>query len=272
MKRTGSFRPRPVANLTTAAAILLDFVRAGVAAAAEISRDAAPGWSALVQRRPPGFDWSTFERLVAALRNLAHQVPQLIQFVRHQHQVLGHGGALMVLLAIALGYGIFGRARLARRFADALALLSRRIPGAAREWLAALCDIVAAALLPALLWLLWAAVRAITAFTGPVFIIAGQLLSAWTVYAVAIGAAYALVRRPLLAIAPGHGRYLFRIRAPADRLCNRGAALHQSDGAVWRARRRCRAGRHCPAAVADRDVGRSHGAPPRGTGAFSRYS
>ncbi len=171
----------------------------------------APDSASLLTRQPAGFDRHTFERAAAAMRELPGRIPNLIAFARHQHQMLGRGGALMLLLlALAIGYGVFGRVRLARRIRQTLAPISQHIPGAGREWLAAIAEVIAAALLPVLLWLLWRMVHALTGFEGPLFIIAGQMLLAWSIYAAAIGTMYQLLVRPLLPIPSGHGHYLFR--------------------------------------------------------------
>ena len=191
--------------------VILDLAWAGLTVAAENAPSKiAPASPSLFSRQPLGFDQGTGERIVSAVRSFPGEVPKLIEFARHQHQVLGHGGVLMLLLAVSIGYGIFGRDRLARRVKRGLAPLSERMPGAGQEWMAALSELVAAALLPISLWGLWAFVRALTGFQGPVFIIVGQLLLAWAIYAFALSAVYELLVRPLLPIPPEHGRYLFR--------------------------------------------------------------
>ncbi|MGO9062514.1 MAG: mechanosensitive ion channel family protein [Candidatus Binataceae bacterium] len=191
--------------------IVVDLAWGGLTVAAEKPpSNAEAASSSLFRRQPLGFDHRTAEHIGAAIRNFPGEVPKLIEFARHQHQALGHGSVLMLLLAIAIGYGIFGRVRLAHRVKLALAPLSERMPGAGQEWMAALSELVAASLLPISLWGLWAFVRALTGFQGPLFIVVGQLLLAWSVYSFAISAAHELVVRPLLPIPPEHGRYIFR--------------------------------------------------------------
>jgi small-conductance mechanosensitive channel len=167
-----------------------------------------PVSSPLFRRQPLGFDNQTVAHIEDAIRNTSGEVPRLIDFVHTQRRALGPGGAaLMLLLAIAIGYGVSGRARLARRVKGAFAPISA---SAGTVWPTALAELVAATLLPISLWALWAFVRALTDFHGPLFILGGQLLLAWTLYSFAITAVRELVIRPLLPVPPEHGRYIFR--------------------------------------------------------------
>ncbi|MGO9451993.1 MAG: mechanosensitive ion channel family protein [Candidatus Binataceae bacterium] len=171
----------------------------------------APASFSIFKRQPLGFDSRTVEHIAAGSRNLPDEVPKLIEFLGHQRRALGHSGViLMLLLAVAIGYGIFGRVQLARRVMRAFASLSERIPYAGQEWLAALSEVVAATLVPISLWGLWAFVRALTGFHGPLFMFGGQFLLAWTVYSFALSVVRELVMRPLLPIPAEHGRYIFR--------------------------------------------------------------
>ncbi len=191
--------------------IILDPAWVGFAVAADKPEaKTGPPSPSLFSRQPLGFDHRTAEHIAAVVRNLPNELPKLIEFARHQHQVLGHGGVLMLLLAVTIGYAIFGRAPLAHRVKGAFAPLAERIPRGGREWLAGLSELVTAAVLPSALWGLWAFVRALTGFQGPLFIIVGQLLLAWAIYSLAVSAVHELVVRPLLPIPTEHGRYIFR--------------------------------------------------------------
>ncbi len=192
--------------------VILDLAWAGLTVAAEkLDKSAPSASSSLFKRQPLGFDHHTVDRIAAAFRNLPSEVPKLIEFARGQHRVLGHGGGvLMLLLAVAIGYGIYGRVQLQHRIKQAFAPLFARIPSAGQQWPAAISEVVAVTLLPISLWGLWTFVRALTDFHGPLFMIAGQLLLAWTVYSFALSAIRELVMRPLLPIPPEHGRYIFR--------------------------------------------------------------
>ncbi len=197
--------------IAAALSIILDLTWAELAVAAEKpGLNAGPTPPSLLTRQPLGFDQRTLDRLAAAVRNLPRELPNLIEFARHQHQVLGRGSVLMLILAVAIGYGIFGRVRLASQIRKELAPLSERVPGPGQKWLAAISEVAAATLLPALLWSLWALVRAVSGFEGPLFVIVGQLLLAWAAYSFSVSLAYELLMLPLLPIPPEHGSYIFR--------------------------------------------------------------
>ena len=107
-----------------------------------------PTSSSLFERQPLGFDQQTADRMATTLRNLPGEAPKLIEFARGQRRVLGHGGgALMLLLALAIGYGIYGRVRLSNWIKAALAPLFERIPSAGNQWPASIAELLAATLL-----------------------------------------------------------------------------------------------------------------------------
>jgi potassium efflux system protein len=200
-------------NLAAPAILLvLTLAWAGTAVAAQKpASKPAPAPPALFTRQALGFDRRTVENIAAAFGNFPVEAPKLAQFARGQVRILGPGGAaLMLLLAALIGYGIYGHVRLARRIKRSLAPLSERVADPGRQWVAAFSEVAAAALLPVLLWGLWVFVRALTGFSGPLFLIVGQFLLAWAIYAFAINTVHELVIRPLLPIAPEHGRYIFR--------------------------------------------------------------
>src|SRR5262249_30746248 len=104
------FQDPPVLStkLTVAALpIVLHVAQAGLANAAEKSiSGSVSSWSPLLRRQPSGFDRRTLEHIAAAVRNIPSHLPKLLEFVGHQHQALGRGGALMLLLLfVAVAYG-----------------------------------------------------------------------------------------------------------------------------------------------------------------------
>jgi hypothetical protein len=116
----------------------------------------------------------------------------------------------MLLLAVTIAYGIRGRAKLRYRIQQALESQCDQTLAAQQKRPAAIAELIAVTALPPSLWALWSLVKALTNFQGPLFVIAGNLLFAWTVYSFVISALRNLLIRPLLPIPPEHGRYLFR--------------------------------------------------------------
>ena len=192
--------------------IILSPAWAALSVAAEKpDSNVAPASFSIFKRQPLGFDHRTVEHIAAGIRNLPGEVPKLIEFAgspaprtraQRRHLDADAGGRhrlrdLRTCPACASGQA-------------SLASLSERIPYAGQEWLAALSELVAATLVPISLWGLWAFVRALTGFHGPLFVFGGQFLLAWTIYSFALSVVRELVMRPLLPIPAEHGRYIFR--------------------------------------------------------------
>jgi hypothetical protein len=198
-------------SLVLALLAILFLASARLTVAAEKLDATAEPSSDLFRRQPLGFDHQTFHRIAAAFENSSSEVSQLIEFVRGQRRALGQGGGfLMLLLALTIGYGIRGRAKLRYRIQQALESLCEQTLAAQQKWPAAIAELIAVTVLPLSLWAFWSLVKALTNFHGPLFILAGNLLLAWTVYSLVIGALRNLLIRPLLPIPLEHGRYLFR--------------------------------------------------------------
>jgi len=198
-------------SLVLALIAILFLASARLTVAAEKLDATAEPSSGLFRRQPLGFDHQTFHRIAAAFENSSSEVSQLIEFVRGQRRALGQGGGfLMLLLALTIGYGIRGRAKLRYRIQQALESLCEQTLAAQQKWPAAIAELIAVTVLPLSLWAFWSLVKALTNFHGPLFILAGNLLLAWTVYSLVIGALRNLLIRPLLPIPLEHGRYLFR--------------------------------------------------------------
>lgn len=166
----------------------------------------------LLEPDPLGFDSGTVARLGAIVAALPEEVPRWLRATAERGRRVGAAGsaALVAFVALMLGaivlQGPLGNAVEART-APACAGL----PAALRPWSLALARVAAATLPPLALWLLHDLLVRITGFSGPGFLLIAVLLRAWLGYALVVSTLRELVLRPLLPMAPQHGRYLYAI-------------------------------------------------------------
>ncbi len=195
-----------------AIALLLGAVSAPGVANAAGSRAPERAEKSLFHREQFRFSWQTVERIRNGIVSLPTRAPEIMAAMRRRARALGMtGSALVLFLLIAVAYGLFGRRRFIHWAQDKLLPLAERLPPDAAPWLLAVVLVAAAVLIPLSLWLLYELVATATKLAGPGFLVLGTFLVAWTVYALLTASAHELLVRPLLQIAPEHGRYLFRM-------------------------------------------------------------
>lgn len=217
LRSAGGRRWTAAWRAAAAALVLLLLAAAGSARAAEPERTTSDAATAsrgpsLFEAAPLGFDADTVARLAKFLRSLPSEAPQRARLIVERGRRIGAVGssALVAFVAIVLA-AILLQGRLGnvveRRIAPACATL----PDGVRPWALALARVAAATLLPLGLWLVHDVLTRTTGFTGPGFLLIPILLRAWLRYALVVSVLRELVLRPLIPIAPEHGRYLYGI-------------------------------------------------------------
>jgi len=206
------------ASCAAGVSLLLALVLTTGARAAETGAvQGAPGPGVAVQPGllepdPLGFDSGTVARLGAIVAALPAELPRWLRATAERGRRVGATGsaALLAFLALMLGaivlQGPLGNAVEARA-----APASGGLPAALRPWSLALARVTAATLPPLALWLLHDLLVRVTGFSGAGFLLIAVLLRAWLGYALVVSTLRELVLRPLLPMAPPHGRYLYAI-------------------------------------------------------------
>jgi hypothetical protein len=163
----------------------------------------------LLEPEPLGFDATTVARLRDVVRSAPVEVPRLLDQAAARGRALGapRSAALLAFVALILTT-IALQSRLNAMAEARAAAASMPLPPALRPWLVAAARVAAATLPPLALWLLHDVLVRRTGFTGPGFLLIAILLRAWVRYALVTSALRELVLRPLISIAPEHGRYL----------------------------------------------------------------
>lgn len=207
----------PAARRAAAAALLLLVLTgAGSARAADTEQTSAAAnasrGSSLFEAAPLGFDADTVARLGTFLRSLPSEAPQRAHAILERGRRTGAVGsaALVAFVAIVL-VAILLQGRLGNVVERRAAPACANLPGGLRPWALAVARVAAATLLPLGLWLVHDVLTRATGFTGPGFLLIPILLRAWLRYALVVSVLRELVLRPLIPIAPEHGRYLYGI-------------------------------------------------------------
>jgi small-conductance mechanosensitive channel len=167
--------------------------------------------SGLFERQPAHFTYQTITRLPAQIASLNQEFPKVLAEEWKRDRFLDAASLLLLLLMpVAIICGTFIRRRVARRVALWMVPVEQRLPSTATPWLAAVVEVIAAALWPLSLWGAYTFVAALGSFDVVAFLLLGNVLLAWTEYAVAAATIHELVVRPLLPVPPDNGRYIFR--------------------------------------------------------------
>jgi small-conductance mechanosensitive channel len=201
--------PRPVKRRLCALLAACVLICAGEAA--EAARRAPPPRAApgsLFERQSLGFDATTIHRIHAGALSLPERLAELVR--EHGAALAATGAVLLLLLLVAVGYARFVRPRLAARLERAVQPAAAARAAFAGSAFAAMAQVFAAALLPAALWALHALVSDVSGSDDPVLSFVGDVLVAWTWFAIAVALLRELLLRPLLPVAAEHGRYLYR--------------------------------------------------------------
>ena len=170
------------------------------------SPESATASSGLFHREPLGFDEQTLERFAGT------NLESLPAWAGSEVQMLGlTGSGVVLLLLIASAYAIFARRGFGNRLEALLAKRAAAYPLVLQRFLAATAQVLAAGLLPALLWGLHSLSIALTDFDPPWFRLVGELIWRWVQFALALSVAREILLRPLLPIAEPHGHYLYVI-------------------------------------------------------------
>ncbi len=198
-----------MAALTTSATAL-------AIAAAPIVADAATrrkrASHSLFERSALGFSWQTVAKVRGRIAHIPQDLADIPHLIAHQWHVLGVEGSLLrILLIVTIVAGLIARRRVSDWIYSRLEPLAARVPENGGQWASGALRVVAAAVVPAALWMLYLLVAALTDLENPAFVVFGLVLLAWLEFTAAVAAARELFLRPLLNIPQEHGRYLFRL-------------------------------------------------------------
>jgi len=186
--------------------------RVGLASAAGSAAQVAPPHEDLLTPDSLGFDSSTIARLGTIVRTAPQQLPGMLGDIAARGRRIGAAGSIALLAFVAVMLtSIALQWRLGNAVEARAAPACASLPPALRPWALAAARVGAATVPPLALWLLHDVLVRSTGFEGLGFLLIAILLGAWLRYALVASSLRELVLRPLIPIAPEHGRYLYGI-------------------------------------------------------------
>lgn len=196
----------------------------------QVKKELGKQAASLFKHENPGFSRHTFAELYAWTVAQPLRVPELWRHMVEQSRLLGvAGSALIAVFILALLYSLFGRRRLMDRIAARLTTLQQRIPNTLYPYILPAVRVVAAALVPLILMMVYALIQALIAFEAAWFQLIGPLLRLWAVGALAIRLLRELLVNGLLRGSAQYGHSLFALARPVVLFVLAGVAL------VWAA-------------------------------------
>jgi hypothetical protein len=146
------------------------------------------------RREPLGFDYETLERGRKWVFSLPGQVPDLVQSFIDSLRLLGLLGSLLLIAFLGIVfYSLFGWKKVFGYLEESAKPLKTAIPEAYVPYLLSVLRIIAATLIPLILYGLFVLVQAFITYKAPWFLLAGSLLKLW-----ALGALIIVILREVL--------------------------------------------------------------------------
>jgi small-conductance mechanosensitive channel len=140
------------------------------------------------RREPLGFDSHTLERVRQWLTDLPSMVPELIQTLSEEIRLLGLVGSLLLCAFLAaVFYSLFGWKKVFGYLERSAKPLQNVIPEAHAPYLLAILRVIAATLIPLILYGLFLLVAEFINYEAPWFLLMGSLLKLWALGAFIIG-------------------------------------------------------------------------------------
>jgi small-conductance mechanosensitive channel len=166
----------------------------------------------MFEREPLGWGWQTIDYLHKWILTLPLQIPTFMKTVMEQSRVLGFVGSIVMLtFLVAVFYSLFGQKKILVSIESALEPISVKLPQAVYPFFDSAVRIIAAALFPLVLLILYLFINALIDYQAPWFQLTGRLLGLWACGALIINLLREVLTRGLFEVTNGHGKTIFHL-------------------------------------------------------------
>lgn len=164
------------------------------------------------KREPLGFGVKTLNRMRQWVLDLPAQVPTLMQRFFAQIRLLGVVGSLILLAFLGIVfYSVFGWKKVFVYLEEKAKPLEEQISEASLPYLLALLRIIAATLIPLILYGLFLLVQAFIAYTAPWLLLTESLLKLWALGALLIGLLWESLRSGMFFVPTPNALTVYRV-------------------------------------------------------------
>jgi small-conductance mechanosensitive channel len=147
----------------------------------KVKEQLAQGVRSLFQREPLGFNEETLQRVSAWFFGLPARIPSLLQDLYHHMRFLGIFGSLILLAFLGMiFYSLTGWKRVLAYLTSRAQPLRARLPEAYYPLILSALRLLAATLIPLLLYGLYDLIQEFIDYRAAWFILTGRLLKLWT--------------------------------------------------------------------------------------------
>ncbi len=180
--------------------------------AAKVGKEFRKEVRPLFKRTPLGFDLETIGRVRVEAVNLPLRVPELVDHIVRQSRLLGFVGSMVMLAFLAaVFYSLFGQRRVLKRLERGVDPLRQRIPAEFQMYFLSALRILAASLIPLLLFGVFSLIQAFISYREGWFWLTGQLLKLWAAGALILHLLRETLTRRILPVSAEHGHAVFRV-------------------------------------------------------------
>ncbi len=164
------------------------------------------------RREPLGFDRRTLERARTWLLQLPARIPELFQSILEQARLLGFIGSLIILAFLGIiFYSLVGWKRVLRFLEERAKPLREHLSEIYYPYVLSGLRIIAATLIPLLLFGLYSLIQALISYEAPWFELTGYLLKLWALGALVIMGLREVLLAGHFPIPPENARPVYRV-------------------------------------------------------------
>ncbi|MBW2012068.1 MAG: hypothetical protein JRI32_10680, partial [Deltaproteobacteria bacterium] len=180
--------------------------------AAEVKKHFEEQARSLFERKPIGFDFKTLDRMRQWIFKLPIMLPDLVRHVLEQSRLLGGLGSLiMVAFFGVLFYSFIGSRKVLVYLEDRVKPMKKRISEAQYPYFLSALKIIAASLIPLLIFGLFSFVQALITYDAPWFLLTGNVLKLWAAGTLVISILRESLLPGYLPIPPHHAMAIYRV-------------------------------------------------------------
>ncbi len=166
----------------------------------------------IYEREPLGFDLKTLGHVSDSVFNLPVLVSGLLQALHEQGKMLGLLGSILILMFLAVLFSsLFGMPKILEHLSQMASPLMTKASEPYQSLLRTVLGVVAATLIPLLLYGIFDLILAFTGYNASWFLLTGKLLTLWALGALTFSLLHAILLSDLIPLPREHALSIYRL-------------------------------------------------------------